>query len=80
MEAKKLRHKIFQEINKIPDEHVLELFNVIHHYRQRITLPEHTNGSVLAFAGSWRDMPFEDFSSFMNDIESRRNQAYSWRG
>jgi len=38
---------------------------------------EHHAKEMMKFAGSWSDMPDEEFEDFMQDIENRRKSVYT---
>ena len=79
MEAKKIRNKIKKEIDQIPDEHVLELFDVVNQYRQNKRNENGTN-SILSFAGCLSDMSSKEFDAMMSEIQQNRKKAFSQRG
>jgi hypothetical protein len=38
---------------------------------------EHHAKEMMKFAGSWSDMPDDEFEDFMQDIENRRKSVYT---
>jgi hypothetical protein len=80
MTTLKIRDKVIQEIDLIPEDKLVDLFNFIHYFRLGLeTSTHHENKPTLAFAGCWREMPDETFSAFMSEITERRHLAFSRR-
>jgi hypothetical protein len=77
MSSSELRTKVWQEIQNIPENKLIELFDLIHSFRL------HTESinpqSILQFAGCWSDLPNETYTAFLDDISLRRQQAFSQR-
>jgi hypothetical protein len=72
------QNQIIAEINLIPEDKRKELYELIHNFR--IGLERSNNkDKIMQFAGSWSDMPEEDFSDFCEEIEQRRQITSSRR-
>lgn len=75
------QNQIIAEINLIPEDKRKELYELIHEFRMGLDRPKHNRNEIMQFAGSWSDMPEEDFSDFCEQIEQRRcaNKSISVR-
>lgn len=76
-----IQQQIAAEINLIPEAKRQELYELIHNFRINLKEPESTNraSQIMDFAGSWSDIPEEDFNDFYIDIEQRRQNSRSRR-
>lgn len=79
MEAIQTRNKLLYEISKIPDENLPDIYNLIHSFRLGLNIKDKNSKKILNLAGSWKDMPEEDFNDFMEEIRIRRRNAFSFR-
>jgi len=79
MKKSAMRDKIFDEIEKIPDEKVSEILDLLHHYRLGLGAKVSTPDKILKLAGSWSDMPEDDFEEFLKDLKIRRKNAFTSR-
>ncbi len=80
MSPTQLRRKVIEEIQRLPDEKLSELYNVIHSFRIGV---EHGSQSyqdnIMQFAGCWDDMPDHEFDDWLNEISERRSRAFVGR-
>jgi hypothetical protein len=79
MSAFTLREKLIEEVQRIPENKIEELYDFVHHFRVGL---ESTQGQVLPilkFAGCWNEMPEEIFAEFLAEISPRRQQAFLGR-
>ncbi len=74
-----IRTRVQKEIELIPEDKLADLYNFIHYFRLGIELSSGGSQQTMRFAGSWRDMPDEDFDDFTREIAERRQQAFSRR-
>lgn len=77
MNTSELRIKVLAEIQQIPEEKLAEVYKLIHEFRVQGTqdsLPD-----LMEFAGCWNDLPSETYTEFMDDVYTRRQQAFSQR-
>lgn len=78
-----LKAKVIEEINLLPGEKLLDIYEFIHYFRVGLeTSPPKVNNQaqyILALAGSWNDMSNEGFTSFLDEIDQRRQQAFARR-
>ena len=78
-----LKAKVIEEINLLPGEKLLDIYEFIHYFRVGLesSSPKVNNGTqqILALAGSWNDMPGETFTAFLEEIDQRRQQAFARR-
>ena len=79
MRVSTMREKIFDEIAKIPDEKVHEIFDLLHHFRLGLKVKTSNPQKILQLAGSWKDMSEDDFEDFVNDVTTRRKNAFIFR-
>ena len=77
MNISDLRTKVFEEVEKVPEEKLTELYNLIHFFRLHLPLTRDTPGSMMRFAGCWNDFPDETYNAFLDDIAQRRQQSFS---
>lgn len=74
------RDKVMEEIQLIPEHKLEEVYDFVHYFR--IGLREAVRGDreeIMKFAGSWDELPEEDFKEFSREISERRAQAFSRR-
>ena len=72
-------NKIIAEINLIPKDKRKELYDLIHEFRMGLERSHNNIDEIMQFAGSWSDVPEEDFSDFCEEIEQRRQATSSRR-
>ena len=70
---------VMDEIKQIPDHKLPELYELVHGFRLRLPGSEKEKQQIMQFAGSWIDLPDEDFTSFLTETRQRRKQAFSGR-
>ncbi|OQY30711.1 MAG: hypothetical protein B6I38_06955 [Anaerolineaceae bacterium 4572_5.1] len=81
MTATILKDKVIREINLLPEEKLLEVYNFIHYFRigaesEKSKIAE---SSLLSYAGSWNDLADDVFDDFLSDVTERREKAFSGR-
>lgn len=75
-----LKSKVLQEIEQIPEDKLADLYNFIHQFRLKLERRKATEGvSFLAFAGCWTDLSDEVFDEFIEDVNTRRQNAFARR-
>ncbi|MHB8423178.1 MAG: hypothetical protein ACYDAM_10520 [Leptospirales bacterium] len=75
-----LRNRILEEIQRIPETKLEEVYDFLHYFRVGLGSPETSPvSSVLPFAGAWSDMNDSTFKEFEEEIQDRRRQAFSSR-
>lgn len=75
-----MKNKVIQEIDRIPEDRLADVYNFIHYFRLGLEKSQPVNPKpTLAFAGCWKDMPDEMFHEFTAEIEQRRHQAFARR-
>lgn len=78
-----IQNKITEEINLIPEENRQELYELIRDFRtslKPIKSKGDPNGNseadrIMQFAGSWLELPYDDFNDFCGEIEHRRQTS-----
>jgi hypothetical protein len=73
------KNKIIEEISLIPDDKIIELYDLIHNFRMGLNQSENNLNEIMQFAGCWEDMSEEDFTDFSEEIEQRRQSSSSRR-
>ena len=73
------RSQVYQEIDRIPEERLPEIYNLLHFFRLGLERAEESELSVMRFAGSWKNMPDETFAAFMRETTERRQRVFSRR-
>jgi hypothetical protein len=75
-----LRNRIVEEIQRIPETKLEEVYDFLHYFRVGLASPETSPASsVLSFAGAWSDMDESMFKEFEEEIKNRRRQAFASR-
>ena len=78
MSPSMIRRKVEEEIARVPDESIAKLYDMIHHFRLR-SRPAGNAERIISLAGSWADMPEEEYVSFLGEVEERRRRAGTGR-
>jgi hypothetical protein len=80
MSNPKLRERIAEEIGRLPESRLAEVFNLLHFFRMGVESAQSANaGDVMQFAGAWQDMSQPDFDRFSEEIAARRRAAFDRR-
>ncbi len=73
-----IKREVLKEIDLLPEDKLIDIYNFIHHFRLDIETEQAKNlKSTLAFAGCWSDIPEDQFQAILSDIVQRRHQAFS---
>ena len=78
MNATVLQRKVMDEIQAIPVERLLELYDVIHFFRIGAERTTPMMPDVMRFAGCWSDLSDDEFDDLLTDMAARR--AISTKG
>jgi hypothetical protein len=73
------REKIIDEIKRIPENRLSEVYSLLHYFRLGIETSRDRIKPVMQFAGAWSDMPEDVFADFMQSIITRRQEAFAGR-
>ena len=76
MEAQTLRNKVLEEVTKIPDDKIPEIFDFLYHFRLGLGAKKSNPKKILQLAGSWKDISDKEFEDFLDDIKKRRAKAF----
>lgn len=68
---------IINEINQIPVVFLEDLYSIIHSFNTGKFQKAQNRTKILELAGSWADMPVEDFDDMMNEINSTKNEMFN---
>jgi hypothetical protein len=71
------RMKVFEEVQQIPDAQLAQVYELIHEFRLNSEINNAAN--IMQFAGCWSDLSDEVYSEFIDEITTRRQQAFSQR-
>ncbi len=52
------QNQIIAEINLIPEDKRLELYELIHQFRMGLNQPKHNQNEIMQFVGSWLDIRY----------------------
>jgi hypothetical protein len=74
-----LKTRVFEEIERIPENKLSELYTFIRYFRLGLEASQGDARQIMAFAGCWDDMPDKVFAEFSREITERRRQAFSRR-
>lgn len=73
------RDKVIAEIDQVPDHQLPELYAVIHDFKLRVGASQDSKHRIMQFAGSWADLPEEEFAAFLTEVRQRRHRAFTGR-
>ncbi|MBM4137795.1 MAG: hypothetical protein FJ241_13340 [Nitrospira sp.] len=77
-----VKEKIIKEVEKIPEEKIAELYNVVHLFRVGIESKKKTakdrRSEAVNFFGIWKDMSPKE-NAVLDEIQSRRERTYRER-
>ncbi len=73
------REQIIEELGQIPEPKMAELYDLIHYFRLGLQSEKKKGNPTLSLAGTWSDMPDEQFRFLQDEIPERRRQAFSER-
>jgi hypothetical protein len=79
MTSTEFKHKLLEEIDLIPEEELDKLYDVIHGFRLSLKEQLDNRQKIMSFAGCWLDMPDAMYSELLEELETRRQQAFSRR-
>ena len=79
MRTSVLRNKVIEEINRVPEDKLKDIYEFIHFFNLRDETNKNTPEDIMQFAGCWQDMPDGDFKEFLSEITARRKNAFSGR-
>ncbi|MCB1191351.1 MAG: hypothetical protein H7A23_05095 [Leptospiraceae bacterium] len=69
------KFKIIQEIEQIPENKLMELYNLVHFYRIGLEQIVSKKTESINYAGCWSDMSEEDFQDFVETTFRRRRHS-----
>ena len=73
------REKVLEEVSRIPDAELGNVFQLLRNYRMKATEKEVGDSSIMQFAGSWSDMSESDFNGLTSEMTIRRERAFQRR-
>ncbi|MBF2028452.1 MAG: hypothetical protein IGS48_17075 [Oscillatoriales cyanobacterium C42_A2020_001] len=79
MDVSPLKAKVLEEVQRVPENRLEALYDLILHFRLSDEETETNANSVMSYAGCWNDLPDEMFDGFLEDTAQRRQQAFSRR-
>lgn len=77
MNTEEMRERLLDEIKCIPDVRVAEVCDLLHFFRvglEKAAPREGAAADLMSFAGSWSDMPEEQFASLAAEWRERRRE------
>lgn len=76
------RKKIIKEVEKIPEEKINELYNVVHLFRKGVESKKKAakdrRSEAVKYFGIWKDMSPEE-NAVLDEIQARRKRTYRAR-
>ena len=78
MSDSELRVKLIEELQRIPDDKLTQLYGLVHHFRVEAESGDRSL-ETMQFAGCWADLPDSIYAEFLEDLPTRRQQAFSQR-
>jgi hypothetical protein len=79
MSESALRIKVVEEIQRVPEDKLGELYDFIHFFRVGLERAKPHPEEIMQFAGCWQNMSAEAFQEFLDDITERRHTAFGGR-
>jgi hypothetical protein len=80
MDATELRAKVLAEIQQIPENKLVALYELLHQFRLHLESPDANQAdSIMRFAGCWNDLSDDAFNELVEEVYERRRQAFSGR-
>jgi len=74
-----LKTKVLEEIQLVPEDQLIDLYNLIHSFRLGFDSASTASQSIMRFSGCWNELPTETYTEFLEDLAQRRQQAFSQR-
>lgn len=74
-----IKQKLMHEIDLLPENKLSEVYDFAHYLRLAVKKQNKKNKDLLSFAGSWSDMPDEEFDLYLSNISDRRKKAFGSR-
>jgi hypothetical protein len=74
-----LRDKVIEEIGRIPEDRLAELFDFVHFFRIGLEATELAPVEPMKFAGAWAEMAEETFQGLLVEVAKRRRGGFSRR-
>jgi len=79
MKNSTIREKVLNEIDKIPEDKLTNILDLIHHFRIGLQHSREGDIKVEDFSGCWEDMPDSVYENFLTQLKERRGTAFSRR-
>lgn len=70
-----IKFRIIKEIEQIPENGLMELYNIVHFYRIGLEQTFNNKNEKFEYAGCWSDMSEEDYQDFVETIYRRRRYS-----
>ncbi|MGB1206360.1 MAG: hypothetical protein ACPG5B_11970 [Chitinophagales bacterium] len=77
MTAINLYKSVLQKLSVIPPERLAEVDVFLTTLSEEITMKEKKHLQILELAGSWSDMPQEDFDDYMKSIKAVKKNMFN---
>lgn len=68
---------IINELNQIPLAYLSDVYKIIHSYNSKIEQRQTNREKILEFAGSWSDIPEENFKDIMSEIHCSKEKMFN---
>jgi hypothetical protein len=75
MSTSTLRDKLIEEIEQIPETRLGDVFDLVRAFRMGLDEQGDNVEQIMSVAGSWVEMPEEEYRSFCEELENRRHAA-----
>lgn len=79
MNISDLKTKVLEEIQLVPDDQLVDLYNLVHSFRLQFNSSSPQARDLMQFAGCWSDLSTETYAKLLDDLAQRRQQAFSQR-
>ncbi len=77
MKERNIYKSVLQKLSTIPIEYLSEVDNFLATLSKDIKSKEKNRDNILKLAGSWNDMPDNDFEDYMKSIKDSRNNMFN---
>jgi hypothetical protein len=67
---------ILKELKNVPVERLEDLYSIIHSLQANTKKSDKRSKEILSFAGTFGDMPENDYNDFLRQVKQTRNDLF----
>lgn len=79
MKSDTTKTKLLKELDRIPDDKLPEVYELIRQYRATVQSKESNVNAILSLANSWDSLSEDEFRQLLTDFRERRSKAFGNR-